>query len=248
MTKQIPKIIHYCWFGGADKSKKIKECIESWHIKCQNYEIKEWNESNFNVNMNSYVKEAYENKKWAFVADYARLWIVYKYGGIYLDTDVELLDNLDKFLDYNSFFCFEKNDIIATGLGFGAKAGDALVKKLLDDYENEKFIDVDGNLDLTPCTVRNTKCLDEELSKIEDKSKLTVIDNVAFVPKDYFCPFDVVTGRMEKTKNTVAIHWYESSWIPNRKCARVKTKIARFIKRTIGVSRFNKIKESIIKK
>ena len=103
----IPKIIHYCWFGRKPKSEEFNKYLESWKRFCPDYEIKEWNESNFDLNKNDYCREAYEAKKWAFVADYVRLKVLEKYGGIYMDTDVELIKSLDKFLHYNAFMCFE---------------------------------------------------------------------------------------------------------------------------------------------
>jgi len=153
---KIPKVIHYCWFGGNEKSKLIKKCIDSWKKYCPDYEIKEWNESNFDIEINNYVKEAYEAKKWAFVSDYARLWIVYNYGGIYLDTDVELIKSLDNLLNYKAYFGSEDGKLINTGLGFGAIKDNEFVKKIKDDYEYIHFIKDDGTYDITPCPKRNT--------------------------------------------------------------------------------------------
>ena len=118
----IPKVLHYCWFGGAPKPKNIQNCIRSWKKYCPDYEIIEWNEQNFDVSQSLYTRQAYDARRWAFVADYARLKILYEQGGIYMDTDVELLRSLDDLLVYPAFFGFQHNNEVATGLGFGAEA------------------------------------------------------------------------------------------------------------------------------
>lgn len=137
------------------KSELILKCIESWKKQCPNYEIVEWNEENYDIHKNKYMEEAYENKKWAFVSDYARLDIIYNNGGIYLDTDVELIKNLDKIIDgKKAFFCVE-NEYINTGLGFGAEKGNKILEKLIESYNNITFIKDDGTLDVLSCPVRN---------------------------------------------------------------------------------------------
>ncbi len=135
----IPKVIHYCWFGGGEKSRLMKKCIKSWKKYCPDYEIIEWNEDNFDVNGIEFTKGAYNAKKWAFVTDYARLDIIYKHGGIYLDTDVELLKPLDELLKYKGFFGFEEMGMVNTGVGFGAEKGNLLVKQMRDDYNNDVY-------------------------------------------------------------------------------------------------------------
>lgn len=212
----IPKKIHYCWFGKNEKSELIKNCIESWKKYCSDCEIIEWNESNFDVNQNIYTKEAYEKQKWAFVSDYARLWAVYNYGGIYLDTDVELIKNIDFVFDNENFFCYENDTYINTGLGFGAVEKSKIVKEIMSDYDNIHFIQKNGKLDLTPCPQRNTKILNN-------------IDKNLFVtyPKEMFNPIDYNTKVKNITDRTVAIHWYGSSWMTK------KQKLERYIKNTI---------------
>lgn len=146
----IPKVLHYCWFGGAPKPKNIQNCIRSWKKYCPDYEIIEWNEQNFDVSQSLYTRQAYDARRWAFVADYARLKILYEQGGIYMDTDVELLRPLDDLLAYPAFFGFQHNNEVATGLGFGAEARSPVVKALLDDYDGLPFLLPDGSCDLTP--------------------------------------------------------------------------------------------------
>ena len=169
MNTKIPKTIHYCWFGKRKKSKLIKKCINSWKKYCPDYKIVEWNEENFDVNRFDYTKESYEEKKWAFVTDYVRLYVIYNEGGVYLDTDVELIKKLDNLLDFDSFFALEEEDYIATGLGFGAVKGNKYVKKMLDDYNDVHFKNENGIYDLTPCPVRNTKSVKSLCDKMKNK-------------------------------------------------------------------------------
>lgn len=242
---KIPKVIHYCWFGGNEKSKLIKKCIASWKKYCPDYEIIEWNEDNFNLNINQYVREAYDNKKWAFVTDYVRLWVIYNYGGIYLDTDVELIKNLDSLLSYDSFFALETSNYIATGLGFGAVKSNEIVKTMMDDYNEEHFQETDGSLNLLPCPVRNSNSISHIYKKINYDKKINVFDNNAFLGTEFFCPFIPATGEMKKTNETIGIHWYNASWRSRK--TNIKGVLLRPIKRIVGLDRFNKIK-AVIKK
>ena len=138
--RHIPKVIHYCWFGGKEKPPLVKKCIESWHQYCPDYEIKEWNETNFDVDCIPYVAAAYADKKWAFVSDYARLYLVYEYGGVYLDTDVLLKSNcLDEWCEYPCWLASDNIRYIATGLGFGAEKGNLIIKAMMDAYCNYTY-------------------------------------------------------------------------------------------------------------
>lgn len=212
VKNMIPKVIHYCWFGRGKKTKLIKRCIKSWKKYCPDYDIIEWNESNFNIEEScTYVQEAYRERKWAFVSDYVRLKIIYELGGIYLDTDVELIKNLDELLEHPAFFGYQDECFIATGLGFGAEKGNEIVKCMLDDYANICFVDEKGQLDLTPCTVRNTKAI-ERFLRGTDTSKISFIPNAVLYPKEYFSPIDCKTLVMEKTEKTISIHWFSASW------------------------------------
>ena len=243
--KEIPKVINYCWFGGNKKSRLIKKCIASWKKMCPDYEIIEWNESNFDINSNPYIKEAYEAKKWAFVTDYVRLFVIYNNGGIYLDTDVELIKSLDSLLKYDSFFSLESEEYIATGLGFGAKKNNNLVKTMLDDYDGIHFKNEKGEVDLTPCPVRNTNSVRNVFDRVKDRNSVFLIDNNAFLGKEFFCPYNPSTGVLNKTNNTYGIHWYNASWRSSR--INIQRKLLRPIKRIVGEKKFNKIK-NIIKK
>ena len=137
----IPKIVHYCWFGKGEKSDIIKKCMETWKRNCPGYEFMEWNETNFDVNMCEFTKGAYENKKWAFVSDVARLVALKKYGGFYIDTDVEILAEgaLDKYLDYKRVLAFETERRINTGLFFGCQKNDEIIDRFFKCYEGLTF-------------------------------------------------------------------------------------------------------------
>lgn len=170
----IPKVIHYCWFGHNEKPELVKRCIESWKKYCPDYEIKEWNENNFDVNLCDYTKQAYYEGKWAFVSDVARLWIVYNEGGIYLDTDVELHNTLDELLNYSCWFACDDIRYINTGLGFGGEKNHQLVGSILKDYYNKIF-------DRTICNVHNTKVIESELKTFQRDGKTKIIDNILFI-------------------------------------------------------------------
>lgn len=210
----MDKIIHYCWFGNGKLPSLAEKCIESWKEKCPDYKIIEWNERNFDINSNQYVKEAYENKKFAFVSDYVRLYAVYNYGGIYMDTDVEVLRNLDEFLLDDGFSGFERIDAIPTGI-MGCKKNNKLFKEFLDYYNDKKFIKDDGSFDMTTNVETITKiCLEKGLLL---NNKLQNIEGVKFYPKEYFCPKDHKTGKINLTSDTYTIHHFAGSWIPTHK-------------------------------
>lgn len=206
----IPKIIHYCWFGKKEIPDKYKVCMESWHKFCPDYRIIEWNEDNYDVTKNRYMKCAYESKKWAFVPDYARLDIVYNYGGIYLDTDVELVQNIDDLLFQNGFAGFETENYVALGLGFGAVEKLPIIKEMRDMYDDIDFILRDGNVDLTGSPVWQTKILQEH--GLKKNGEYQVVADMTIYP------IKVLNGR-EISKYRASeiypksIHHYElSSW------------------------------------
>ena len=139
INNSIPKIIHYCWFGDGEKTKLSQKCIQGWKNTLKGYEIIEWNEKNFNININRYVKEAYDCKKYAFVSDYVRLYALLNYGGIYLDTDVEVLRDFDSFLELEAFVGFEDNELVSTAI-IGAKRGNSIIEEWFNTYANRNFL------------------------------------------------------------------------------------------------------------
>lgn len=187
MSVQIPKIIHYCWFGGNPKPELIVKCIESWHKYLPDYEIREWNESNFDVNFCKFSADAYAAKKWAFVSDVARLKLIYDHGGIYMDTDVELrsASQFSNYLAYDAFFFFAANVGVNTGVGFGGKAGDPLLKDLLDSYLHITFTPDD--LHPIACPALNTPVIQEKLPTFAGDFHNQIIGNYAFISEaDYW--------------------------------------------------------------
>ena len=204
----IPKKIHYCWFGWNPKPALFQRCIASWKKYCPDYEIIEWNEENFDLNCCDYVREAYDAKKWAFVTDYARLKIVHDQGGIYLDTDVEVVRSLDDLLGDDAFFGLEDTGSIATGLGFGAEAGNPVVEAMLQDYDGVHFRKPDGSYDLTTCPIRNTASIAHLLP--EEIREVTCIPSAVIYPPEWFCPLSADGSQMRKTSNTHSIHWYSA--------------------------------------
>ena len=211
----IPKIIHYCWFGGNEKPKLFKKCYKSWKKYCPDYEIIEWNESNFDLSVCPlYVRQAYEAKKWAFVTDYVRLKVVFENGGIYLDTDVELKKSFDELLNYDAFFGFENKEYIATGLGFGAKKKVSILGELMKKYDNVTFVKEDGTYDLTTCPIRDTRVFVRR-GLILDGTKQVIDNGVLVLPSEYLCPLDYNTGKKNVTTKTIAIHWFNASWFSN---------------------------------
>lgn len=207
----IPKIIHYCWLGGNEKPECVKKCISSWRKYCPDYEIKEWNESNLDIKMNLYTAQAYEARAWGFVPDYLRLWIVYTYGGIYLDTDVQIVKSFDKLLEQNVFMGFEDEEHVNLGLGFGACQGNALLKRHMEMYETISFINEDGSFNRTPSPYYTTELLKSfGLKQCDGEIQDVVGANV--YPPEYFCPKSFKTGMTNVTKETYSIHQFDASW------------------------------------
>ena len=224
----IPKIIHYCWFGHKSLPPLAIKCIESWKKYFPDYEIKEWNEDNFDVNIIPYTKEAYEAKKYAFVSDYARFWILYKYGGLYFDTDVEVIKPLDDIVAKGPFMgCENEADIeegatalavapglglgVNPGLGLGVNPGLGLYKEMLELYAFLHFLKENGEYNQKTVVQYTTEVLCRHgLRNVND---LQQVAGVWIYPKDYFCPISTYDGKLRLTANTVSIHHYAQSWI-----------------------------------
>ncbi len=237
----IPKKIHYCWFGKNEKTKSMQKCIESWKHFCPDYEIIEWNEDNFDVSCIPFVKEAYEAKKWAFVADYARLAIVYEHGGIYLDTDVELIKGLDEFLLLEAYMGFQGTEYVATGLGFGAEKGNAVVYEMLCDYNDRHITDNGGDLTKIACPILNTRILDRH-GLVRNGKKQTV-GGVTVFPSEFFDPKDSDTYITRITENTHSIHHYDATWKSTG--SGIKQRIISAVVKIIGKDRFLKLKSKL---
>lgn len=228
----IPKIIHYCWFGRNPLPSSAKRCIASWKKYLPNYEIKEWNEDNFDINRIPYTRDAYAAKKYAFVSDYARFWVLYHYGGVYFDTDVEVIRPMDDFIAKGPFMGWEKPGStgvysIAPGLGLAANKEQPLYQEILHDFEHLNFYDENGernNYSMIPLV---TDLLTQK--GLKKDGSMQVIDDVILYPSEYLCPMEYFTGKVTITDNTYAIHWYTMTWLP--KTAIWKFKLMRLVRR-----------------
>jgi len=232
----IPKTIHYCWFGRNPLPESAKKCINSWRKYLPNYEIKEWNEDNFDVNMIPYTEEAYSRKKYAFVSDYARFWILYKYGGLYFDTDVEVIKSMDHIISKGAFMGFEQpsEDVkrgatpnsfgVNPGLGLGVNPGLGLYKEMLDYYAKLHFIDGEGKANPVTIVRHTTDLLIRKGLKADNS--LQEIEGITIYPWDYFCPQSFYTKKVAITPNTVSIHLYSDSW--NSSSTKFKRRIIKF--------------------
>ena len=234
MSDLIPKTIHYCWFGRGEKPKLAQKCIASWKKFCPDYEFVEWNEDNFDVNRNGYTRMCYEQKKYAFLSDYVRLLVIEEHGGIYFDTDVELLRPLDQLLTHPSFFGFEDAEHVNTGVGFGAESGNPAVQAMLAEYDPL----LSGEQGIIGCPILNTNAL-QKLGLCLNGEKQDLGIAVVY-PADYFNPYDDPTGKLNKTKNTFSIHWYSKSWMS--KGTVLRSKLTKPLHRLFGKDFFRKHK------
>lgn len=234
----IPKIIHYCWFGRGKYPALINKCIESWQKHLPEFEIVFWNEDNFDFDQYPFARQALENKKYAFVSDVCRLSVLKQFGGVYLDTDVEILENLDNFLHHEAFSGFEDNNSVPTGIMASIKDGE-WVSDMLEYYENRDFIKSDGEMDMTT----NVSII-TDMMKIKGlilNNSFQIIPNyIAFYPSDVFCPKSHLDGKVRMTDSTVAIHHFAGSWLS--KSEKRNKKIKGFLRNIIGNKNFEKMK------
>lgn len=249
MNSSIPKTIHYCWFGGNPLPELALKCIESWKKYLPDYDIKRWDESNFDVNIIPYTRQAYDAKKYAFVSDYARFWILYKYGGLYFDTDVEVIKPIDDIIAKGPFMGCEKpykegatpNKLgVAPGLGLGVNPGLGLYAEILDLYSKQSFINDNGNLNTKNVVQYTTELLCEH--GLINSADIQHIDGIYIYPQEYFCPINFFTGEKKITENTRTIHHYAQSWMSTR------GKIVMYIRRNMPkLTRFLAICKHIAK-
>ena len=244
----IPKTIHYCWFGRNPLPESAQKCIKSWRKFFPDYEIKEWNEDNFDVNSSPYTAEAYQAKKYAFVSDYARFWILYHHGGIYFDTDVEVIKSMDDIVERGAFMGIEVEadgdnpyPLVAPGLGIAVEPGHTFYKKLIEYYSDIHFMTSDGKLNQTTVVRHTSRLLNEE--GMQPSNELQCVSGIWIYPKDYFNPLDDLTGRLSKTSNTRTIHWYSRTW---QNSSPVKQWLSRLSHRLFGL-RLHRIKEAIFR-
>lgn len=230
----IPKIIHYCWFGSNPLPKEVEKYIESWRKTCPDYEIKEWNETNFDVHCCQYVEEAYIAKKWAFVSDYARFMALYKEGGIYFDTDIETLKSFDDLLNDGAFFGFGWETL--TLPVFGASKGLNCLKLILDYYNTRSFIKPDGEYDLSPIENSALKILQEQYGLVLNGKYQRLKENIVIYPREYFCSTKWNTGQIYKNSKLYVIHYADASWFSEeeKKSLRMRRRVISFLGNRVG--------------
>lgn len=216
----IPKVIHYCWLSGDPVPKSFQDCMDTWKKHLPDYEFKKWDFGTFDIDSSIWVKEAFEKKKYAFAADYIRMYALYTEGGIYLDMDVEVLKPYDNLLDLDYFICYENNDAHAPEVAsFGAEKGCKWVGMVLDYYKDRHFVCEDGTLNtMTLPLVTKTVLLEKgmtfmSVSNVLEASK-KCDSSLKLLPFDYFSPKSYATGKITKTKNTYSIHQFGGTWLP----------------------------------
>lgn len=253
LMSDIPHIIHYCWFGGNPLPKSALRCIASWRKFLPGYEIREWNESNYDVRKIPYIAEAYEAKKYAFVSDYARFDILHQFGGVYFDTDVEVIKPLDDILLTGPFMGCEIDGgdghkiMVAPGLGLAAYPQMDVYEQIMEHYRNAKFLKVDGSINTMTVVKRVTSVLKER--GLQNISGIQHLQDLTIYPKEYFNPMNGNTGQISATENTRSIHWYDNSWHSPMK--KYKGYLTRIFHRLFGENCFawyKRLKKQITKR
>ncbi len=252
----IPKVIHYCWFGRNKLPKSAKKCITSWKKFFPDYEIIEWNEDNYDVSKIPYTQQAYAAKKYAFVSDYARFDILYRYGGIYFDTDVEVIKSFDDILANGAFMgceidgsdSLEAERIFTStstcgsvnpGLGIAAAPGLCIYKEILNFYATQRFLNEDGSFNQETVVTKTTRVLREH--GMQNIKGTQMVGEVTIYPKEYFNPMNSNTGKIDITENTHSIHWYSMSWVDTNYV--IRSKVTRVFHRIFGENCFEPIKK-----
>ena len=245
MDTKIPKIIHYIWLGTRPFDKTSLKCMESWKKYLPEYEVRKWGDAECRdiINANRYAREAYERKKYAFVSDYLRVYILYHYGGVYMDTDVQIYKPLDRFLNEEAFTSFEGGGNIPTALMACAKSN-RWMKMLLDDYDNRPFLREDGSMDLTTNVITITE-LSIPWGLVKDDSEQILQDSVHIYPHEYFCPIDLMNEKNNAfTENTYAAHLFNGSWRSplRQKLSRIKKKLGINPEKLLGKKMYERLK------
>lgn len=215
----IPKVIHYCWFGKKLMPVQYQKYIESWKKFLPEYKIIEWNEDNYDVNCIPFSKEAYHAKKYAYVSDYARLKILYENGGIYFDTDVEVIRNMDDLINIGPWMAIEKHsnfpeidDMVNLGLGFAMEPHNSIIKEIMAFYENTHYIFPDGHMEQIPIVPITSNVLKKYGLK-RSANEPYLCSNIMIYPWEYFCPIEFLSNKIEITDKTYTIHHYTATWM-----------------------------------
>lgn len=241
---KIPKIIHYIWLGPKPLDKLSEKCMKTWEKVLPDYEVIRWNDEKCKsiIENNDYAKQAYEAKKYAFVSDYLRLYVLYNYGGIYMDTDVRVIKKIDEFLQFSAFTSFQDDTMIPTAL-MGSEKGGKWVGRLLEYYDNKTFINSEGNYDFTTNVTTITN-MSEEFGLVKNGKEQILKDDVHIYPREYFCPLDTRNSKNNKiTNNTYAMHLYNGSWTPwyRRTLSKIKKKMGINVEKILGKKLYEKL-------
>lgn len=229
----IPKIIHYCWFGRGEKPELAKKCIASWKKFCPDFEIREWNEDNCDYLAMPFMAEAYAAKKYAFVSDVMRLVVLEQYGGVYFDTDVEVVRDISPLLNDEGFIGFENNRFVNSGQVMAAVPHQPIVQAMIDEYKKLHYMQPDSSAMPVGCPRLNSDVL-ERFGLIRNGQE-QIVAGIHVYPDDYFNPMDSTTGKLTKTENTYSIHWYSMSWLPKR--TQMKAKLGRIVRRIMEIGK-----------
>jgi len=244
----IPKIIHYIWLGGNPFPQMVEKCIKSWYKFCPDWEIKRWDESNLNLDINEYCRQAYDAKKYAFASDALRFEILKRHGGVYLDVDVELLKPLDDLLNCKAFAGLEKYHSlsVAPGLIFGSEKEGSVVGDIVALYNKDSFIKEDGDYNYETVCNKVTGLLTDKYGLKLDNCKQDLEDIIIY-PTEYFCPINGLTKEnIYQTKNTYSKHLYLASWVPKPKLhIRIKNKIKSIFFKIFGRERVLRWKNKV---
>lgn len=237
----IPKIIHYCWFGKSEKNSLLVKCIDSWKKKLPDYKLMEWNENNFDINSNEYVKQAYQCGKYAFVSDYVRLFALKNYGGIYLDTDVEVLSTFNPFLESEITLGFESENRIATAI-IMAGQNNPLICQWLNTYHTRKF-KMNGKMDMTTNVFYLTQLLEQKGLLLNGENQI-LEKNICIYNKQYFAPYSLGDSTVRVVPETVCIHWCDGSWVCGKK--KIKHFCIKYVKKILGTKKYNSLRKLFV--
>ncbi|MGI6248155.1 MAG: glycosyltransferase family 32 protein [Acutalibacteraceae bacterium] len=240
MSKIIPKVIHFCWFGGGQKPEIVKRCMASWAKRLPDYELMEWNESNFNIDLFDFTRQAYNDKNYAFVSDAARAFVLNEFGGIYLDTDVEVFKNFDDLLDEEFFAGFEQGGYIGTCV-MGAQKNAAILKEYLDYYSSLSYWQPDGKKHKDTNVVLLTKLLEEKGIKKDDS--LQRVEGITVFPRTYFSPYDYINGENFISSDSYCVHHFAKLWLPRR--VRLKAAIKKIVIKIVGPETLKALRQKL---
>jgi len=242
--RTIPKIVHYCWFGNNEKPQDVKKCIETWKKHMPDYEFMEWNESNFDMEQAiPYVKQAYEAKKYAFVSDFVRIQALYRFGGVYFDTDIEVLKSFEEYLDDRDVVLgFESERSLITAF-IAVSKEHPYIKEFMESYYERSFLKEDGTYDLTTINERFSALMETHGVDLKRNEYQEFGPGCAVYPIEIFCGFDVTNWHENITGKTCTVHHMAASWLPGAKG--VKLRIIKMIQKIIGYERYDRLKQRL---